>query len=190
MSATSNQRTSRRQRQRWRRIVVDVLLLPPALLFVLVENVFWAGAKTFLRAAARVESVTAAQRKLARLPAAAVIPLFLIPEVLSHLGGLAATVLLVQGKFWLAVAIGVFVKGFATLMTVWIYQNCAPALLSVQWFAWLHGKALQGWAWVAERMKPARAFALRLITTSRSGMTRRFRALRLRLARNMGLPKR
>jgi hypothetical protein len=180
---------TRRPRPRWRRILMNILLLPPALLYVIIENVFWAGAKGLLYEAAKVPVVGALQRGLERLPAAAVLPLFLIPEILSHLGGLWATVLLVQRKFFLAFMVGLFIKGIATLMTVWIYQSCTTALLSVKWFAWVHGKAMQGRDWVAERIKPARLLARRLIKTGRSSLTRRFRALRALIAQRLGVKR-
>jgi hypothetical protein len=168
---------------------MNILLLPPALLYVIIENVFWAGAKGLLREASKAPVVGAMQRGLEKLPAAAVLPLFLIPEIFSHLGGLWATVLLVQRKFFLAFLVGLFIKGLATLMTVWIYQSCTSALLSVKWFAWLHGKAMQGRDWVAERIKPARLLARRLIKTGRSNVTRRFRALRAVIAQRLGVKR-
>ncbi len=175
------------RRRRWGRVARDVLLLPPAFLYVLVEHVFWAGAKRLLRQAARMNAVSALQYRLEKLPAAAVLPLFLIPEILSHLGGLWATLLLVDRKWTAAMLVGLFVKGLATLLTVWIYQSCEPALRSVKWFAWLHGQALRGRDWVAARTMPARRFARRMIRGSRSGIARRFAALRSVLARRLGV---
>jgi hypothetical protein len=180
---------TRRQRPRWRRIFVNVLLLPPALLYVIVEHVFWAGAKTLLREAAKTRVLNTLQQRVQKLPAAAVLPLFLIPEIFSHLGGIWATVLLVRRKYLAAMFAGLFIKGFATLLTVWIYQSCAPALLSVAWFARLHAKILQGRDWLAERTKPARLFARRIAANSRSGITRRFRALRALIAARLGVAK-
>jgi hypothetical protein len=180
---------TRRQRPRWRRIFVNVLLLPPALLYVIVEHVFWAGAKTLLHEAAKTRILNTVQKRVQKLPAAAVLPLFLIPECFSHLGGIWATVLLVQHKFLAAMFAGLFIKGFATLLTVWIYQSCEPALLSVAWFARLHGKVLLGRDWLAERTRSARLFARRIIANSRSGIARRFRALRTLIAARLGVVK-
>jgi hypothetical protein len=175
------------RRRRWGRVARDILLLPPALLYVLIEHVFWAGAKRLLRQAARLDTVSALQIRLKKLPAAAVLPLFLIPEIFSHLGGFWATFLLVRHKWVAAMLVGLFVKGLATLLTVWIYQSCEPVLLSVKWFAWLHGQALRGRDWVAARTMPARRYARQLIRGSRSGIARRFAALRSVLARRLGV---
>lgn len=173
------------RRRRWGRVARDILLLPPALIYVVIEHVFWAGAKRLLRQAARLAFINHLQTRLARLPAAAVLPLFLIPEVFSHIGGFWATDLLVHHAWMAALLVGIFVKGSATLMTVWIYQSCAPALLSVRWFAWVHNQALRGRDWVAGRIRPARRLARRLISGSRSGVFRRFSAIRVALARRL-----
>jgi len=180
---------ARRRQQRWRRWLFNILLLPPALLYVVVEQVFWAGAKTLLRQAARLEAVDSLQQKLAKLPPAAVLPLFLVPEAFSHVGGFWATDLFVHRRLVAAALAGLLVKGSATLMEVWVYQNCEPALMSVKWFAWLHGKFLAGRDWVADRTRRVRAFARLLFSSSGSGIARRFRLLRGRVARRLGLPK-
>jgi hypothetical protein len=173
------------RRRRWGAIARDILLLPPALLYVVVEHIFWKSAQFLLQMAAKLAAVTAIQEKMARLPPAAVLPLFLLPEIFSHVGGFWATWLLAQRKFLLAILAGVVVKGIATLLAVWIYQSCKPALMSVKWFAWVHEKAGRGKDWVAERIKPAR----RLLKRSRSGVIRRFLAMRSRLSRRLGLAR-
>jgi hypothetical protein len=191
MSDAAQSRTqARRRQQRWRRWLVNLLLLPPALLYVIVEQVFWVGAKTLLRQAARLDAVSAVQRNLVKLPPAAVLPLFLVPELFSHLGGFWATDLLVHRKWVAAMLAGLLVKGTATLMEVWIYQSCEQALMSVRWFAWLHGKLLAGRDWVATKIRPVRDWAWRLVSKGRSGMARRFRRLRARVAYRLGLLKR
>jgi len=187
MREPTDPRQIRRRQRRWRRWLVDLSLLPPALLYVIVENVFWAGAKTALRQAARWQAVDALHHRLEKLPAAAVLPLFLIPELFSHIGGFWATDLIVHRKWVAAMLAGLLVKGTATLMEVWIYQSCAPALLSVKWFAWFHGKVLLGREWVRDRMRPARDFARALVASGRSSLARRFRRLRAMLAHRLGV---
>ncbi len=177
-------------RRKWGRLLRDVLLLPPALLYVIVEEVFWNGAKALLRQIARTRVVTAAQRKLERLPAVAVLPLFLVPEIFSHIGGFWASYLLIQRQWVAAMLVGVVIKGSATLMVVWIYQSCERKLLSVRWFAWLHRHVLRGRAWVLERIRPGRELALRLMRGSRAGVARRFAAIRQLVATRMGLRRR
>lgn len=182
-----NRNPVQNRRRRWRRWLANILLLPPAFLYILIENVFWAGAKRLLRETSRLRAVNALQDKLARLPPTAILPLFLIPEAFSHFGGFWATYLLVRRKWLAAVLVGVLIKGLATLLTVWIYQVCAPALLSIRWFAWLHGKAMRIRDSVAERLEPVRRLLRRVVSGSRSGLARRFAALRAWLSLRLGL---
>jgi len=179
--------TRRRNRGR---VLRDILLLPPALLYILIEHVFWAGATALLHAAARLDSVHFLGGKLRRLPPLAVLPLFLVPEIISHIGGIWATVLLVKGNLFAASLVGVLVKGMATLLTVWIYHNCAEALLSIRWFAWLHAQALRLRGWAASRTLGLRLIAASLLYRNRSRLTRRFSAIRLVLAAKLGLIRR
>lgn len=175
------------KRRRWDRVARDILLLPPALLYVIVERIFWAGAKRLLRQAARMPAVETMQHGLVKLPAWAVLPLFLVPEIFSHLGGFWATDLLVRHRFLAAMMVGLFIKGTATVMEVWIYQSCEQALLSVRWFAWVHGQAMRLRDWVYASTRPVRRIAARLVSGSRSRISRRFSALRGVLARRLGL---
>ncbi len=175
------------KRRNWGRLIRDILLLPPALLYVIIERVFWVGAKRLLRDAARIQSVQRLQTKLQKLPAPAILPMFLLPEIFSHIGGFWASDLLVRRQWVAAMLVGIFIKGTATLMEVWIYQSCEEKLLSIRWFAWLHLQFMRGRDWVAERMKPARDAVLALLRGSRSGLARRFAALRQVLAARLGL---
>jgi hypothetical protein len=178
------------RRRNWGRVLRDILLLPPALLYIVIEHVFWAGAKATLGAASRLGFIHFLQGKLRRLPALAVLPLFLIPEIISHLGGIWATLLLVQRKLVAATLVGIFVKGIATVVTVWIYQNCEQALMTIGWFARLHAQVLRLRDWAALRTRRLRDHAAHLIALSRSRFTRRFSAIRLVLAARFGLIRR
>jgi hypothetical protein len=175
------------KRRRWDSLARDILLLPPALAYVIVERVFWRGAKRLLRQAARVPAVAEMQTGLVRLPVWAVLPLFLVPEFFSHVGGFWATDLLVQRKFLPAMMVGLFIKGTATLMEVWIYQSCEKTLLSVRWFAWVHRQALSFRDWVFGRIRPVLLKASSLVKGGSSGLARRFSALRGVIARRLGL---
>jgi hypothetical protein len=185
MPLRTEQGASPKHSIRWGRVARNALLLPPAVLYVVVEHVFWAGAKRLLKQASRAPKIAALQRRLERLPAAAVLPMFLVPEILSHIGGFWASALLVRRHWVAAGMVGLFVKGGATLLEVWIYQSCESTLLSVKWFAWLHGFFLRGLDWVAERTKPMR----RLIAGGRSGIARQFAALRGVMARRLGVAR-
>ncbi len=183
-------RTSAAPRRRWARRLRDVLLLPPALLYVIIEEIFWNGATALLRRIARTWPVMAVQRRLMALPAAAVLPLFLVPEILSHIGGFWAAYLVTRGQWIAAMLAGIVIKGSATLMVVWIYQSCEPKLLSIRWFAIVHRQALRGRDWVLETVRPGRELALRLLRRGRAGIIRRFAAIRQVVAARLGFRRR
>ncbi len=174
--------TAKTRGRRWGRTARDTLLLPPALLYVIVEVVFWRGAMRLLRQAACIEAVAKLQAGLESLPAAAILPLFLVPEIFSHIGGFWASALLVQRQLLGALLVGLFVKGTATILEVWIYQSCQKKLLSIRWFAWVHVQVMRLKDWVDERTRPAR----RLLLGSGGVLGRRFSALRNLLARRIG----
>jgi hypothetical protein len=164
---------------------LDLLLLPPALLVVVLEHVLWAGSRAILHGIASLGIVRAAQLWLGLLPPYAAVPLFLVPDLFSHAAGIWATVLLAQGHVVAATMIAVLFKGVATLVLVWIYQACEPALLRVAWFAQLHHGVLAARRWVLDRVRPMREAALRRLSESVANagwLGRRFRRLRLRLA--------
>ncbi|HQT66553.1 MAG: hypothetical protein B7Z78_10040 [Rhodospirillales bacterium 20-60-12] len=181
-TAGRDSRLKRSWSYRLGRIARDALVLPPALLLVFIEHVFWAGAKTLLRAIAQVKVILALRAAIVKLPASLVLPLFLIPELISHLGGLWATILLVQRHLLTAALVALFIKGGATLMTVWIYQSCEPTLLSVAWFARLHA-TIMGWqAWAKERTAAVRRRSEQLYRSNGGRLSRRFAAWRVKLA--------
>jgi hypothetical protein len=166
--------TGNLKRRNYGWLLRDILLLPPAVLYVIVEEVFWRGAKALLRQAARVPAIATVQKRLERLPAWAVLPLFLVPEVFSHIGGFWASYLLVRRAWLAALLVGIFIKGTATVMEVWIYLSCEQTLLSVRWFAWLHGKFKRGRNWVVDRIRPM----LERVRRRSGGIARRFGAMR------------
>jgi hypothetical protein len=163
---------------------VDLLLLPPALLLVLLEHVLWAGSRAILRGIAGLAAVRAAQHWLGLLSPYAAVPLFLVPELCSHGAGIFATVLLARGHVVAATLIVVLFKGAATLVLVWIYQACEPALLRVAWFARVHNSVLAARRWVLDRVAPLRDAAmerLRRSVANAGWLGLRFQRLRMRL---------
>ncbi|GLR68051.1 hypothetical protein GCM10010909_27320 [Acidocella aquatica] len=177
-------------RRKWVRQLRDALLLPPALLYVIIEEIFWNGATALLRQIARTWPVRALQKQLMALPAPVILPLFLVPEILSHIGGFWAAYLVTRGEWAAAMVAGIVIKGSATLMVVWIYQSCERKLLSIRWFAVVHRQALRGRDWVLEKIRPGKELALRLLRRSRAGIIRRFAAIRQVLAARLGFRRR
>jgi hypothetical protein len=173
----------------WRIRPVDVLLLPLALLVILIEDVLWRAARAALRRAEALSPVRRARRWVAGLPAA-VLPLFLVPEAISHLAGLAATVLLAQGHVRAAVLLAVVVKGGATLVEVWIFEAASATLLAVGWFARLYAAVLAVRGWALGKVAPMRQAVLNRLrrpTPLGAAIRRRIRLLRPVLASVMGV---
>ncbi len=141
------------------RFLLDTLLVPIAVVIVLIEDVLWAGALALLRRVNDLPAVRALRVQLERLPAAIALPLFLVPESVSHIAGAYATVLLAQGRVKAAILVGGLVKGLCTLLLVWIYQCCEETLLRVAWFARLHHWALAARDWAKAKFAPLRARA-------------------------------
>jgi hypothetical protein len=155
-----------RRRRRMRRMVEDVLLLPLALLLEFLDRVIWDGAKALLDLISRLAVVARLRRFLQTLPPLVVVFLFLIPEAIDHLSGFWATVLFVKGNWVAATIVAVFIKGFAILVGLWIYQSCEENLMSVRWFAIAHDKVILARDWVLDRTRPIRQ---RLRLASRDG---------------------
>jgi len=157
------------------RFLLDALLIPLAVLIVLIEDVLWAGALRLLRGLNGLPAIRAAQARVGGWPACVALPLFLVPETLSHVAGAYATLLLAQGRLVTAVGVFILVKGACTLVLVWIYKACEATLLGVAWFVWLHHRALQ-----------ARDWALAMVAPLRIQMRARLVALRASLAPLLG----
>ncbi len=196
MSSRIDDRVARiaRHRRRWR-MAEDVLLLPLALLVEFLERVVWDGTKALLDLISRAPPIARLRRVLQGLPPVVVLFLFLIPEAIDHLSGFWATVLLVKGNWLGATMVAVFVKGFALLLAIWIYQACEQSLLSVRWFAQAHHAVLAAKAWVLMRTEPVRLRLRRALrgALARAGnrrLARRFSAWRWRLARMAGQARR
>ncbi|MCB8878931.1 hypothetical protein ACELLULO517_01705 [Acidisoma cellulosilytica] len=172
----------------------DALLLPLALLLVAFEIGLQAGAR-LLR---RWRPVRLLEATIGRLPPWAILPLFIIPEAMSHIGGFYATYLLAQRKFLAATLVAVLIKGVGLLIALWIYQACRPALMTIRWFAWVHGKVEAARHWAMGRMREPLSHIRRAMRRVRAGLLigpvepgarhsgRRLAAIRVRLLTRLG----
>lgn len=129
----------------------DALLLPLALLLVLFELTL----QTIARALRHFGPLRRLEAAIARLPPWAILPLFLVPEAMSHVGGFYAAYLLAHRKIVAATLVAILVKGVGLAVALWIYQACRPALMTIRWFAWLHGKVAAARRWAMIRIGPA-----------------------------------
>ena len=171
------------------RRVRDALLLPLALILVPLDWCLREGS----RLVRRWRPLRRLEARLAAWPAWAILPLFLVPEGMSHAGGFYAAYLLAHRKVLAATTVAVFVKGIGLLIALWIYQACRPALMTIGWFAWAHGKLEAARQWALDRVRPAWRHLRRLLLGSavvdgEPGMPhagRRLAAIRLRLLRRL-----
>ena len=153
----------------WRRRLLDLLLLPLALLAILLEDLLWRGAKWLLGWINALPAAGRLRTMLGRLPGWAALPLFLIPELAARLGDIWFAVLLVEGRVVSAAAIYAVVRVISTLVAVFIWQACSVALLRMGWFArliaWI--EAARDWAlalstYLRERVRYGGALTLRV----------------------------
>ena len=167
--------------RRW----LNLLLLPVALLVVVLEDVLWAGALAVLRRLAGLPALQRLRAFLATLPGWLALPLFLVPEGLGKLGEFWALALMARGKFASGVLAYVLVRAVATLIVVFIYHACEPALLRVRWFA----AVVRGMHWVRDwalaKLRPTRDRLRAFIRQRRSVLRERFIAIRIWLRRRL-----
>lgn len=173
----------------------DLLLLPLALLLVLFELTL----RTLARVVRHFGPLRHLEARLARLPPWAILPLFIVPEAMSHVGGFYAAYLLAHGKIVAATMVAVLVKGVGLVVALWIFQACRPALMTIRWFAWLHGKVAAARVWAMIRIGPrlarVRLFLARLrallpwrrrpMEPGAAHSGRRLAAIRVRLRRTI-----
>lgn len=163
------------------RHLLNLLLLPLALLMVVLEDVVWAGAVAVLRTLRHTTPVRAAGAWLGTLPGYAALPLFLVPEAVGLAGKLWAIALLAGGHRLEALQAYVLIRLVCTLISVFIYQSCEAALLRIAWFAravgWVH--AARDWA--MSLLRPALAVLRALFQRGHGRLALRWLAIRRRL---------
>ena len=158
--------------------MLNLLLLPVALVLVVFENVLWAGSRMLLHRLLRLAAVQGLRLWLAHLPAWAALPMFLVPEGVGRIGEVWSFVLLYRRHTVSAALVYVLVRVVAMLIAVFIYQACEPALLRISWFArsvaWLKVARNRTVAWLEPLHLPLRA----LMRRSPRLLRRRLMALR------------
>jgi len=172
-------------RSSWRRLLLDALLLPAALVVVVFEDVVWAGARAVLRALLRLPPFRKLQQQMGRLPGWAAVPLFLVPEGGARAGEVWAVALLLRGHTVSFLLVYALVRLLATLVAVLVYQACKPALLAIPWFATLvqWTQAVRDWA--LSQVQPLRDRVVAVGRLAPGVIARRFTAVRRWLARQL-----
>ena len=162
--------------------LLDIVLLPAALVVVVFEDVVWAGAKVVLRTLAALAPIRRLHAWMRGLPAWAALPLFLVPELVGRVGEVWALVLLAQGHTLAAAMVYLWVRLVATLIAVFVYHACEPALLGLAWFAWTVAVVLRIRDWSLALIAPWRARIRAWKQRAPAIIARRFAAWRRQLA--------
>ena len=158
--------------------MLNLLLLPVALVLVVFESVLWSGIRVLLHRVLHLTVVQGLRLWLAHLPGWAALPMFLVPEGVGRIGEVWSFVLLYRRHTVSAALVYVLVRVLAVLIAMFIYQACEPALLRIRWFArlvaWM--ALLRDWTvvWLTLLRRPLRALAYR----SPRQLRRRLAALR------------
>ncbi len=168
----------RRNRRGW-----NALLLPLALVVVVLEDVLWAAARAVLRLFSGIALLQRLQSELRRLPGWAALPLFLVPEALGKLGELWSLAIMARGHVTHGVLVYGAVRVVATLIVVFIFHACEPALMRVAWFAYGIGLLRRARDWAMQQVQPMRDRIHRSVRGRRAGVGKRFAAARLWLRR-------
>jgi hypothetical protein len=123
--------------------------------------------------------------RLAQLPPAAALAVFLVPVVLVLPLKLLGLWLLARGSWLGAVVVVILAKLLSVGVTAFLFQATRSKLLQLAWFRWLHALVLAGLAWARRQTEPLRRQirAWRRAISARSGrLGRRIVRLRRRAA--------
>jgi hypothetical protein len=123
---------------------------------------------------------------LGRLPGWAALPLFAIAESIAKAGEVWAVALVVRGHAISAILVYALVRLFSTLLAVFVYIACEPALLRIAWFAGLVRWVTAVRDWSLARLQPLRDRLHVAAQSAPGAVTRRFIALRRWLDRRIG----
>ncbi|MBV9735238.1 MAG: hypothetical protein JO209_04965 [Acidisphaera sp.] len=171
-----------RTRRAGRPRLADALLLAPACLALAAECLF-GGLRDGLSALHATPPVLAMRAGLARVSPLVALPLFVVPEAASHAGTVLAAVLATEHRVALASSVYVLSRVIALVLLAAVWDACAPALLSLPWFARSHALAGRLRSRLRARLAWRRAQLRARMPARGARLVRRFRALRLHLRR-------
>ena len=173
-----------------------------ALLF-LIEAWIWDLVQPVIAALVRIipyEALKAAlARAIARLPAALVIFVFVLPDALSYPIQFIGLWIAAKGAFMTGTAIFVIAKLFGLAGTLLLFEVCREKLEELAWYRWVVGQIARARAWAHRQIEPALA-QFRLVRRrlardiearfGRGGFLAHARRLRAQLLRRIRTPRR
>lgn len=132
--------------------LLSALLVPPAVLLMLLEEVIWAGLKALMARLGRLPVVARLEARLRTLPPLGAALLFLAPGAAMLPFKLLALWAMAQGHVVWGVLVLVAAKLTATALFARIYTLCKPTLMTVPWFVRLHDWTSGAKAWAHARL--------------------------------------
>ena len=170
---------------------LKALLTPPlmalAVLLMFAEEVVWEGLKRVMAVLGRLPLIRQVEARIATLPPYAAAVVFLLPGALLLPVKIGAIWLIANGHALLGCELIIAAKLIGTALVARIFTLTKPALMTLAWFASIHGW-IMGWraklyAWVKSsamwlRLETLRASLRALLRHWRPGhVGRRFRAI-------------
>lgn len=143
--------------------LIRFLISIPVVIFFIIEGCLRYAANWLQTHIPYVRFIQLSREWIARQPYYIVLPMFLVPEILSHVAGFFSAILMVHGQFMLSIAVFTIFKGFFTICLVWIYNSAEQTLLGVHWFAYVHEKIGQVRKWALNKIEPYRAWCRELV---------------------------
>ncbi len=125
-----------------KRILNGLLVLLAALL-IFVEDWLWDALKQLMTQIGRLPLIRWVEARIAALPPYAAMAVFLLPGLLLLPVKLLALYAITQGHALLGLGVVIAAKVLGTALVARIFTLSKPALLTVDWFAHLHGWLLR-----------------------------------------------
>ncbi len=138
-----------------RRAVREVLT-PPALviaaLLFLWEEVLWVWLGRGMAVVGRLGPVAQVEAKIRQLSPYAALAFFMVPLALTYVPKLVALWLIATGHFWFGAILLASMEVLAAAILARVYTLCAPALRTLNWFAWCERTLIRWSRWAHDRL--------------------------------------
>lgn len=178
-----------RPARRLRRALVFPFAVAAAL-WIFAEEFLWRNVDRALAALGRLPVLRAIEGAIARAPAWAAVPMFIVPAVVLLPFKIAALWLIAHGHYLVGLQTFVLAKIVGTALAARIFALCKPTLMALPWFARAHDRVLAwrdaivarvtdtvGWRWARRHMHALRMRVRAWRARRGGGLLRRFRAM-------------
>ena len=93
-------------------------------------------------------------RQVARLPAAIVVFLFIIPEIIGVPLQFFALWIVAKGAVMTGTLLFVAVKALGLALTLVLFEACKEKLMELAWFSFVHDQIMRARAWAKTQIQP------------------------------------